>query len=128
MTATPSTIAVIVWEGDSLEVLRTFPEDIRGEFGDALRAMQQGERPTCDARPMQSVGTGVFELKVQDRRTWYRTLYLSKIDNVIHVLHCFEKSSRKTPKSDLQLAARRLSNVLGRINLEKKNEKRSNKA
>ncbi len=77
---------------------------------------------------MQSVGAGVFELKLQDRRTWYRTLYLSKIDNVIHVLHCFEKSSRKTPKTDLQLASRRLSNVLRRINLEKKNEKRINKA
>jgi phage-related protein len=120
--------ADIVWEGNSLEVLRTFPEDIRGEFGVALRAMQEGEWPTCDARPMQSVGAGVFELKLQDRRTWYRTLYLLKINNMIHVLHCFEKSSRKTPKSDLQLAARRLSIVLDRINSEKKNEKRTNKA
>ncbi|MCU1324369.1 MAG: hypothetical protein JWM43_4018 [Acidobacteriaceae bacterium] len=119
--------AVIVWEGDSLDILRSFPEDIRGEFGQALRAMQEGERPTCDTRPMQSVGSGVFELKLQDSRTWYRTLYLSKIDNVIYVLHCFEKSSRKTPKSDLQLAARRLSLLFERIQLEKKNEKRTHK-
>ncbi|CAN5556563.1 hypothetical protein BH10ACI4_BH10ACI4_37880 [soil metagenome] len=34
--------AVIVWEGDSLDILRSFPEDIRGEFGQALRAMQEG--------------------------------------------------------------------------------------
>jgi phage-related protein len=31
-----------------------------------------------------------------DDRTWYRVMYLSKIGNVIHVLHCFEKDSRKT--------------------------------
>jgi len=120
--------AVVVWEGDSLEVMRTFPRDIREDFGEALRAMQHGDRPTCETRPMQSVGRGVFELKTQDRRTWYRTLYLSKIGDVIHVLHCFEKSSRKTPKSDLELAARRLSELHQRLDWEKKNETRTNKA
>ena len=77
---------------------------------------------------MQSVGVGVFELKLQDRQAWYRTLYLSRIGTVIHVLHCFEKSSRKTPKSDLQLAAKRLSIVRERILMEKKNEKRNSPA
>ena len=123
-----SKAAIIVWEGDSLDVMRTFPDEIREVFGEALRAMQEGERPTCDARPMQSVGRGVFELKTQDNRTWYRTLYLSRIGNAIHVLHCFEKSSRKTPKHDLELAARRLADVHERIEWEKKNEKRANKA
>jgi phage-related protein len=107
-----------------------FPEDIRSDFGQALRAMQVGKEPTCDARPMQSVGAGVFELKLQDQRTWYRTLYLylSRIGNTIHVLHCFEKASRKTPANDLQAAKRRLSNVLERIRKEKKHEKLTRKA
>ena len=61
--------AIQVWEGDSLDVLRTFPEDIRAGFGGSLRAMQLGRLLTCDARPMQSVGAGVFELKLQARRT-----------------------------------------------------------
>ena len=77
---------------------------------------------------MQSVGRGVFELKTQDHRTWYRALYMSRIGDVIHVLHCFEKSSRKTPKSDLELAARRLSEVHERIEREKKNENQTHKA
>jgi len=124
----PFLIAAIAWEGDSLEVLRGFPEDIRVGFGTALRAMQEGEPPTCDTRPMQSVGSGVFELKLQDQRSWYRTLYLSRINNVIHVLHCFEKASRKTPQNDLKVATKRLSNVLERVRLEKKNEKRPGKA
>jgi phage-related protein len=118
--------AVVVWEGDSLEVMRTFPHGIREDFGEALRAMQNGDRPTCATRPMQSVGRGVFELKTQDHRTWYRTLYLSKIGDVIYVLHCFEKSSRKTPRNDLEVAARRLSELCERIEREKKNEKRTN--
>jgi len=43
---------------------------------------------------MPSVGEGVWELKESDRRTWYRVMYLSVINNVIHVLHCFEKDNR----------------------------------
>jgi phage-related protein len=120
--------ATVVWEGDSLEVMRTFPDEVRETFGGALRAMQQGDRPTCEARPMQSVGRGIFELKTQDRRTWYRALYLSRIDDMIHILHCFEKSSRKTPKNDLALAARRLAGVYERMEWEKRNENRTNKA
>jgi phage-related protein len=120
--------AAVVWEGNSREVIRMFPRDVREDFGEALRAMQHGDRPTCPTRPMQSVGRGVFELKTQDRRTWYRTLYLSRIGDVIHDLHCFEKSSRKTPKSDIELAARRLSEVHERLERENKNEKQTHKA
>jgi phage-related protein len=36
---------------------------------------------------MPSVGKGVWELKDGDDRTWYRVMYLTRINNVIHVLH-----------------------------------------
>lgn len=64
---------------------------------------------------MESVGPGVWELKEQDERTWYRVLYLSKIDDVIYVLHCFEKQTRKTERRDLDIARERLSRVRKRI-------------
>jgi phage-related protein len=112
--------ARIAWEGNSREVMRDFPEKIRTEFGLALWALQLGKPPNCDARPMQSVGRGVFELKLQDERTWYRTLYLSRIDDVIYVLHCFEKSSRKTPQNDLETARKRLAGLQARHRQEKK--------
>jgi len=51
-----------------------------------------------------------------DFRTWYRVMYLARIENVIHVLHCFEKDTRKTERRDVQTARARLSNVLLRIN------------
>jgi phage-related protein len=109
-----SKAAIVAWEGNSREVIRNFPEQVRIEFGLALRALQQGKRPNCDTRPMQSVGRGVFELKLQDGRAWYRTLYLSRIEGVIHILHCFEKSSRKTPQNDLETARKRLAEIRNR--------------
>ena len=38
--------ATISWEGDSLSVLREFPEDVRSELGVGLRQLQQGKRPS----------------------------------------------------------------------------------
>lgn len=64
---------------------------------------------------MPSVGDGVWELKEADQRTWYRVMYLSVINNVIHVLHCFEKDSRKTDRRDIETAKTRLKDVRQRL-------------
>jgi len=64
---------------------------------------------------MPSIGKGVWELKESDERAWYRVVYLTKIGSVIHVLHCFEKESRKTDKRDIATARIRLKRVLERI-------------
>ena len=69
---------------------------------------------------MPSVGAGVFELREQDDRAWYRVIYLSRIRDVVHVLHCFEKKSRETSKRDFELARRRLKMVNARLAMEKK--------
>jgi phage-related protein len=106
--------AAIVWEGDSLEILRAFPEGARQNFGFELWQLQQGERPR-DFRPLPSVGPGVYELRDQDERAWYRVVYLSRIKDVIHVLHCFEKKSREMPRRDFEKAKQRLKAVKARL-------------
>ncbi|HTC49078.1 MAG TPA: type II toxin-antitoxin system RelE/ParE family toxin [Candidatus Aquilonibacter sp.] len=111
--------AVIAWEGDSKEVLRSFPDAVKRNLGFDLRLLQQGE-PPMDYRPMQSVGPGVFELRDQDERSWYRLIYLSRIRDVIYVLHCFEKRSRETPIKEINTARQRLKTVRARMIEEKK--------
>jgi phage-related protein len=115
-------LAAIVWEGDSREVLRSFPEAVMQNFGFELWQLQQGERPR-DYRPLPSIGPGVFELRDQDRRGWYRVVYLSRIDDVIYVLHCFEKKTREMPGKDFQKSRQRLKAVKARLAEEKKREK-----
>lgn len=107
--------ADIHWEGDSKEILSGFPRDVKLSLGYSLRRLQNGESPTCDVRSMSSIGKGVWELKESDERTWYRVVYLSRIGNVIYVLHCFEKETRKTDKRDIATARSRLKQVLMRI-------------
>lgn len=109
--------AEVVWEGDSLEVIRRFPGPVRQDLGAELRRLQTGDRP-LNSRPMPSIGARVYELKEQDERAWYRVIYLAKIGNRIYILHCFEKKSAKTGKSDLALAKARLKRVLARLRSE----------
>jgi phage-related protein len=117
-----SKFASVVWEGDSREVLRTFPDHVKENLGFQLWQLQQGERPS-DYRPLPSIGTGVFELPDQDERAWYRVVCLSRIRDVIYVLHCFEKKSREMPRREFETAKRRLKALNARLTKEKKGEK-----
>jgi phage-related protein len=76
---------------------------------------------------MPSIGPGVYELKESDERTWYRAIYLSRVGNVIYVLHCFEKDSRKTDRRDIEIASQRFKMVKQRIQEQRAHEKRSGK-
>lgn len=111
----PGEPATIAWEGDSKDVLSGFPAEVKSTLGFSLRQIQNGRQPRCAHRPMQSVGKGVWELKDGDARTWYRVIYLAKIGKIVHVLHCFEKDSRKTDKRDIETARARLSEVQHRL-------------
>jgi len=98
----PQPAAEIHFEGDSLEVLSSFPDEIKRSLGFSLRQLQIGREPTSPTRRMSSIGPGVWELKEADERTWYRAIYLSKVANTIYVLHCFEKDSRKRTGATLR--------------------------
>jgi len=115
--------AEIHWEGNSREVLTDFPDSIRADLGFSLWQLQQGEMPASSTRRMESVGSGVWELKERDERKWYRVMYLARIDNVIYVLHCFEKQSRKTDRRDLETAKERLTRVRQRLQQQLKGSK-----
>jgi phage-related protein len=116
--------ATIAWEGDSREVISSFPDDAKHNLGFDLRLLQQGQQPR-DFRAMSSIGPGVFELRDQDERAWYRVIYLSRVRDVIHVLHCFEKRTRQTPKKEINVARQRLKMVRARMIGEKKHGART---
>lgn len=52
----PRRVAEIHFEGDSLEVLSSFPDEIKRSLGFALRQLQLGREPTCQTRRMNSIG------------------------------------------------------------------------
>jgi phage-related protein len=123
----PQEAAELHFEGDSLEVLSGFPDEVKRALGFSLRQLQIGREPTSQTRSMSSVGSGVYELKEADERAWYRAIYLSKVDNTIYVLHCFEKKGRKTDRRDIDVARQRLKLVGQRLQEQRAHEKRRGK-
>ncbi len=116
--------AELVWEGDCLEVLRAFPAKVRQGFGEEIERVRVGVRP-LDSKSMSSVGKGVFELRQRDPDGWYRVIYLSRVDDKIHMLHSFVKKTRKTSPNDLNVAEKRLKLVRARLLAEKKNARKN---
>lgn len=99
-----------MWVGSSLDELRAFPEDARRVAGFQLRRVQQGLQPN-DWKPMTTVGTGVEEIRVHAGRQ-HRVFYIARFEDCIYVLHAFEKRSRKTPGTEIDVARNRLREVL----------------
>lgn len=100
----------IVWLGDSLARVRGFAPDARREAGHQLGLVQAGEAPS-DWKPMPSVGLGVGEIRVRVGGA-FRVIYMTKFSEAVYVLHAFEKKSRKTARTDIELARRRFRELI----------------
>ena len=59
---------------------------------------------------MRSVGPGVVEIRVHVGGE-YRVLYVARFVEGVYVLHAFEKKTRETRKTDIELARRNLAEV-----------------
>lgn len=96
----------IYWLGNTLEVVRKFAKSIRITIGAELYLLQIGEQP-LHCRPMASVGRGVWEIRVRDGKGAFRVFYVVRRRDGIHVLHVFQKTTKKTAKSDIDIGKSR---------------------
>ena len=104
----------IVFQGTSLDDLRGFPNSAMREAGHQLDKVQHG-LPPDDAKAMPSVGAGVVELRVWDEAGTFRVMYVAKLADAVYVLHCFQKKTQQTAKSDIDLARKRFKTLLKEI-------------
>jgi phage-related protein len=122
LSDSPALVAV-VFQGDSIRVLRGFPDGVRHDLGYALHRLQLGQTPP-GRKAVRAVSAGVYELREQDEKAWYRILYVRR-ENAIQVLHCFEKRSNSIEQKDIETAKTRLKRVLEAEREEKRNAKQA---
>lgn len=102
----------ISFRGNSLDDLRQFPLNARREAGYQIDRVQNGLEPS-DWKPMNSVGQGVKEIRIRDADGAFRVIYLAKLADAVHVLHCFQKKTEKTAEADIELARKRFRALMG---------------
>ena len=93
----------VEFRASSLDNLRAFPVMARREAGYQIDRVQNGQEPD-DWKPMSSIGAGVQEIRIRDAAGAFRVVYVAKFTDAIYVLHCFQKKTMKTSKTDLDLA------------------------
>lgn len=97
--------------GSARDDLRNLPFTARRRAGVQLFQVQQGLDPD-DWKPMNTIGTGVREIRVRDDGGAYRVMYIAKFADAVYVLHCFQKKTQKTAPADLALATRRYKELV----------------
>ena len=66
----------VVWLGDSLRELKTFPAAVQDEMGYAIYLAQRGDKHVS-AKPLKGLGAGVLEVVSDHRGDTFRSVYTS---------------------------------------------------
>jgi len=96
---------------NALDDLRAFPVLARREAGYQIDRIQHGLEPD-NWKPMATVGAGGREIRIRDALGAFRIIYVAKFADAVYVLHCFQKKTQKTSRSDLDLAKSRYRDLI----------------
>lgn len=93
--------------------VRRFPREARVRLGNELFRLQIGGDVAWPAsRPMPVVSAGVSELRVKDADGIYRVFYYLASSQAVLVFHAFVKKTQRTPPLEIELARKRLKELL----------------
>ena len=91
----------------------TFPLDARQTAARALTQIADGFTPDI-AKPLQGLGTGVWELVLKERGDAYRVVYGLQFGDDIWVVHAFQKKYKTgiaTPKHEIDVVRERIKRL-----------------
>lgn len=100
----------ISWIKAARREFENFPLDAQTICLTALTIAAEGGKADI-AKPMQAMGSGVFEIALRFRGNAFRVVYAVQIGSDIWVVHAFQKKSTqgiKTPKHEVELIRNRL--------------------
>src|SRR5712664_1869638 len=95
----------ISWIRAALNEFEKFPEGARTICLTALTIAAEGGKADI-AKPMQGMGSGVFEIALPFKGDAFRVVYAVQLGEEIWVVHAFQKKSTKgikTPRHEIDL-------------------------
>jgi phage-related protein len=85
-----------------------FSKEARIETGYLLRRLQQGDSLSMPwSKPIPSIGPRCHELRITDEKSAWRLIFRIDKDAIV-ILEVFQKKTRRTPQTVIDLCKRRL--------------------
>ncbi len=103
------------YSNDEMKVIQNFPKSILANLIHIFE-MIEFMGPNLGLPYTKSLGKGIFEIRAKGKEGISRSLFCIVKDRRIIILHSFIKKSNKIPKKDLELAKKRLKEVLDEYN------------
>ena len=103
----------ISWIKRAREDFDDLPIDARQTTARALTQIAEGFTPDI-AKPLQGLGSGVWELVLKERGDAYRVVYGLQFGGDIWVVHAFQKKSKTgiaTPKHEIDVVRERIKRL-----------------
>jgi len=108
----PGSKSRIKWEGNSQKEIRSWPKEVKENFGGELERLEHHEEP-LDSKWLGKGLPGVQELREEFKGVWYRLMYWLNV-GWIYVLHCFNKKTNQTSQGDIEIARQRMQAIKAR--------------
>lgn len=90
-----------------------FPRKREPVSGEACTGYRLGRRWACrNARPMATIASGVWELRVRGGDGIFRVFYYTASAAGVLVFHAFAKKTQQTPAPEIELARKHLKELL----------------
>lgn len=102
------------WWADALEVLRDCPGAVQKRVGFALDEAQLGGK-SGSAKPLSSIGKGVYSIKTNHLSETYRTFYVARFPEAVYAFYVVHKKATKgidLPQHQIRLAAARFREIV----------------
>ena len=85
-------------EAPALKEFESFPEEAQAVCLAALTIAAEGGKADI-AKPMQGLGSGIFEIALPFRSDAFRVIYALQLAAEIWVIHAFQKKSKEGVKN-----------------------------
>lgn len=87
-------------------------KEIRRDISDILGKLELGlNLGLPHVRPLPSVSSGLFEIRVKDKQGQLRVVYFVKKGDAIYLLHAFRKKTQKLPQKEIKVILKRLQEI-----------------
>jgi phage-related protein len=94
------------------KILGKETKEIRRDISDILGKIELGlTLGLPHVRPLTSIHSGLFEIRVKDKQGQFRVVYFIKKGDAVYLLHAFRKKTQKLPQKEIKVIMSRLKEI-----------------